>query len=369
MKPVSIPVAKPILPSFEQLTPLLKQIDETRLYSNWGPLTQRFERDIETHFGLGASSVAATGSGYLAILAALLASAGRAEPGRPLCFCPAWTFTATASAIQAAGYTPYFLDCDRESWVLDPEQLRTHPMLDQAAAVLVVGPFGRKVDIAAWEAFQLDTGCRVVIDAAPAFDRLERADFSALIPLCLSFHATKFLGCGEGGAVIQCDEAYTWSCRRVVNNGKSASQSVEGPNINGKLSEFAAAVGLAQLAQADLILEEFDAAHALYDAAFERAGLSLPDWSGTPPSRVYRFFDCGSADALERVTSRLQENGIDSRRWYGTGLQDEPAYAGLPQDRLDATRDTAGRWLGLPLYRGLREEDVERIARVLSTSF
>lgn len=363
--PTVIPASRPLLPTFDELEPYLRELDQRRWYSNYGELVQRFERELDGHFGVKSGASVATGSGFMSIAAAILSVAGRATPETPYALCPAHTFTATASATQIAGYTPHFVDCDPTSWAVEPEGLASHPMLARCGVVVVVAPYGQPFDMPAWEDFHTRTGIPVVIDAAAAADTLDRTHFSDRIPVCLSFHATKILGCGEAGGIIIEDLDRAWHCRQIINNGKVGTPSIETVNLNGKMSEYAAAVALVQMTKKHEVFEGFRRVQTTYDrvlGAMESAELVCPP---NQVSAAYRLLDCRGAGGAAAVSGRLAEQGIETRLWYGPGLHLEPAYTYLPKDRLPVTENIASRLLGLPVYRDMTLPEIERVAAAL----
>jgi dTDP-4-amino-4,6-dideoxygalactose transaminase len=100
-----------------------------------------------------------------------------------------------------AGLTPYFVDVDPSTWALEPLAIEEEIARPPAAvgAVMVVAPFGRPIDYAAWDEVKDRTGLPVVIHAAAAFDSLQVGEAPAVV----SLHATKVLGAGEGGFVAR----------------------------------------------------------------------------------------------------------------------------------------------------------------------
>src|SRR5436190_20407850 len=98
-----IPVLKPLLPDADRLLPYLRRIDAERIYSNMGPLCREFEQRIGELIGLPEGCVVSASSGTAALVATILASAGRPKSARPYAAIPAFTFTATASAVQECG--------------------------------------------------------------------------------------------------------------------------------------------------------------------------------------------------------------------------------------------------------------------------
>jgi hypothetical protein len=117
-----IPVLRPALPRAEQILPYLRIIDDTRVYSNHGTLNAALERRLAVHLGLPAGGLVCASSGTAALVGAILASAGRGTAERPFAVMPAFTFVATALAVEQCGYRVCLADIDPDSWPLDPER-------------------------------------------------------------------------------------------------------------------------------------------------------------------------------------------------------------------------------------------------------
>src|SRR5207245_1355138 len=97
--------------------------------------------------------------------------------------------------------------------------------------------------------FTAATGIPVIIDGAASFAGLvERPEASlGAIPVALSFHATKAFATGEGGAVATEDVALARRVAQALNFGISGVRDSRMASTNGKMSEYHAAVGLAEL--------------------------------------------------------------------------------------------------------------------------
>ncbi len=136
-------------------------------------------------------------------------------------------------------------DVDPQTWALDPAALGNHPEIGRVGLVVPVAPFGRSVDRAQWEAFRDTEGVPVVIDGAASFDRLVNDGEAQLgtVPLAISFHATKCFGVGEGGAITSSDTDVVARAAQALNFGFSVMCESRGASINGKMSEYHAAVG------------------------------------------------------------------------------------------------------------------------------
>src|SRR5262249_25159808 len=131
----------------------------------------------------------------------------------------------------------------------DPEWLVHHPLINKIGLVVPVAPFGRPVPHEPWHAFRRKTSIPVIIDGAASFDTIARAPdrYISDIPVALSFHATKSFATGEGGAVATTDAEVVARATQALNFGFYGTRDSQLASTNGKMSEYHAAVGLAEL--------------------------------------------------------------------------------------------------------------------------
>jgi dTDP-4-amino-4,6-dideoxygalactose transaminase len=359
-------VLRPRLPGAERLEPYLKRIDETRVYTNWGPLVMDFEARLCDHLQLPAGGVTSAGSGTDALVGAILGTAGRAGEERPLALLPAFTFIATAAAVEQCGYRPYLADVDAESWMLEPERLLDHPELDHVGLVVAVAPFGRPVRQDGWRAFRERTGIPVVIDGAASFDRVSETPDGYLgeIPVAISFHATKCFATAEGGCVASTDTELVLRAAQSLNFGFHLTRESAAPSINGKLSEYHSAIGLAELDGWDAKRAEILGVIESYRSLLGAAGLEGRLVASPQIGCSYVLFDCGEAPA-DRIEASLDDAAIGHRRWYGRGLHREPYYTDADHTPLEVTDSLAQRLIGVPLAPDLVEPDVRRVVDAL----
>jgi dTDP-4-amino-4,6-dideoxygalactose transaminase len=364
----AIPVMRPQLPSADRLLPYLRRIDATRIYSNTGPLVRELERRLAQSLRLPTDGVVCAASGTAALIGAIHAVAGRATAARPLAIVPAYTFVATASAVGACGYQAYLADIDRESWMLQPDQLAEHPECDRVGLVIPVAPFGRAVPQEPWLAFQRRTGIPVVIDGAASFEGLTDVPEQRLgeLPVALSFHATKCFATGEGGAVATSDVELARRVVRALNFGFFGTRDAVSASLNGKMSEYHAAVGLAELDGWPAKRAAFRAAADYYRRLLTSVGLSERFYGPPDIAGCYALFRCAGEQEAARVQQCLARHGVDFRLWYGEGLHRHTYFADLPRDALPATEDQAPRVLGLPMASDLTEACIARIVRGLA---
>ena len=360
-----IPVQRPLLPESAAILPYLKALDEDRWYTNRGRLAWQLEESLSERFGCRSHSVISFSSGTIALEAAILAHAGQANPERPLALLPAYTFIATAQAAIRCGYQLHFTDVDPQTWMLDPSAIACHPQLAHAGLILPVAACGRMPDMLGWERVQTATGVPVVIDAAASFEQFlaTPGSVSDHVPAAMSFHATKSFTTAEGGAVLWNNAYALLRLAQISNFGLDDTRVCKLPGMNGKMSEYHAAVGLACLDQ----WPARSARHAAVAAAWSAAARHWPGHIVTTPkvSAAYVLFDARDAAVAESVAKALDAAGIDTRRWYGEALHRQPFLCGEAADPLPVTEDLAARHLGLPAAIDLSADEITAIANAV----
>lgn len=372
--PTVLAMMQPRLPDAAALAPYLRRIDASAVYSNWGPLCTELQQRLEARLDAPGHRVVCANSGFSALVAAILAHAGAANerPGRPLALIPGYTFTATAMAAVSCGYTPLLADVDPVGWALHPEAVAAQAggRLAEVGVVLPVAPYGRRPDYAAWVAFQREQGVPVVIDAAASFEHTFDAPGWLApgddVPVAVSFHATKTFATAEGGAVIS-PQHQTARLMAALNFGFCGSRQSVITGINGKISEYHAAIGLAELdgwpaKQAQLHQTARQYRHIASQYRLGRNFITWPDVAA-----CYAFVEARDAADADRLIGHLAAQGIETRRWYHTGLHQHPAYASAPHaGPLACTEDIGQRLIGLPLHFAMTESAMHRVLRSLA---
>lgn len=352
-----IPILQPKLPSAERLVPYLRKIDSSRIYSNYGPLAVSFEDRLAAHFDLPQGTVTTVANATLGLTLGLAAQGAR--PGT-LCAMPAWTFIASAHAATLAGLTPYFVDVDPSTWTIDPDEIAD--LLPRApgviGAVMPVLPFGRPIDVAAWDRFRSRTGLPVVIDAAAGFDAVT----ASATPAVVSLHATKVLGVGEGGFIMSTDTSIIREIRARANFGFRGTREAATAAVNAKLSEYHAAVGHAALDEWTETRAEWMALAQIYRRTITESN-RLRFQEGFGHTWITATCVLSLADsAATRMEQALAAAGIDTRRWWGEGAHAHPATSAFPRGPLPTAEALARSTIAVPFFRDLQAADVQRVA-------
>lgn len=354
MTSTNIPLFIPKLPCAEDLHPWLKQIDNNRYYSNRGPLVQEYERQVLNHLDISTGNWQAItcSTGTKAIELALRALN---LPAKANVLVPAYTFIATGLAVLNAGLTPVFADIDMTCLTLHPEQIAPYIQAHDIAAVVPVATFGFAIDSGAWREFHERYGLPVVVDAAAAIAN------QTLLPglhYCFSLHASKAFGVGEGGLVVTANAVLAETIKCLTNFGLNNDISVGGDNA--KMSEYHAAVGLAQLSTWQAYTEHLQTLRARYIQTLKEVRVL---GENRPNCSHHLIIRCEDAESLAR---HLQIMGIASRRYYVPLLPEHPVFKSFETLTLSTSQHLAKTTLALPFFADLSLEDMRHITDTLA---
>lgn len=366
--PALIPVLIPSLPSADELLPFLKRIDNTHIYSNYGPLWGQFKSGLKSYLSSKTRQdnvdVSLTSSGTTALELALRC---RAVSGARYCLMPAYTFVATAHAVANARLEPFFADVDERSLAITPQIAldAVSRMPQRPGAVVVVSPFGSPPDVLAWEAFELEHDIPVVFDAAAALTNITRIGRQ---PLCCSLHATKVFGIGEGGAVVTTNRALTDQTTAMTGFGFLGSGRVsEVLGGNYRISEYTAAMGLTVLSTIERRLERLRCVSKAYLERLARLDLRTQDGCGTKWLTM-TFNVIIPQRHLDATLARLDRYQIQWRRWWGLGCHKHPAFANCTRTDLTVTENLAPRVIGIPFFDSITAGQIESVCAVLENA-
>lgn len=342
-----------------------EELAATRAVLESGMLVQgervaAFERALAER--CGRAQAIACGSGTAALELALEALGVR--DGDVLC--PDLSWPSPAHAIVRAGARPVLVDVDPSSWNATAEGLAAARTPTTRAAI-VIDQFGMPADHGAIA--EALPGVPLIVDAACSLGSTVhgRPAPAGGVIACLSFHPRKVITTGEGGACITDEPALADRLRTLRNHGQSAPGRFAVAAGNQRLSELAAAMGLAQLARLDAIVERRRTLAARYQAALPSAlGRQLE-----PPGAVSNWQTFGitlppSTSAADRdaLVARLREAGVEAGRlsYALHGLDSLARHGGGPfpvATHLDA------RGLALPLHPLLTDAEQDRVLEAL----
>ena len=368
-----IRVQQPVLPEPAAIMGYFQASRDAGFYANGGPCSRELARRLEDYLGNRAFCIPVANC-TVGLMAALRALCGAPDPRRPIVLTPSYTFTATACAVEWAGFEPVFVDIEPAGWHLDPAALE-HALEHHAgrvAGVLACATFGTaptRTQREAWRAACASHEVPLLVDSAAGFGSIDEygSRLGALGDVeVFSFHATKPFAIGEGGLITTPDAETAAEIGRLLNFGLEPGTRVSTEvGFNGKLSELHAATGLAMLDMFDEVLRT-RRLHA-------STARSLLHGSGAVAQRgadrsTWQFLQLLLPDAATRaaVVAAAPAAGIEVRTLHDPPLHRHPAFAHRASaGSLPVTDDIAARSISLPMANGLTRTDGERIAALV----
>jgi dTDP-4-amino-4,6-dideoxygalactose transaminase len=346
------------MPSTDEIIPYLRQIDESKWYSNFGPLNDQLISRLSSYFHVSADNLCLIGNATLGLQA--VAELLDIQPST-IFEVPSFTFAASPSALIAARKNLRFIDVD--------QNMRCTPT-QNSKAVMDVLPFGDSLRTADWMK-SLDF---LIVDAAASFDALKNfgknVDFGCEYAIVVSLHSTKLLGAGEGGIVISSSSDLIDNIKKWQNFGfdiKNTSRRVSTfSGTNAKMSEFSCAIGLASLDRWKSVRArylaiqskalEISTRHKFEVHSAMRSGFANPYW----------IIRTSSEESTRLLIKQCRDLNIETRLWWQSGCHQMPAFADIDKVELINTNFISKTYLGLPFHLYLNDENWNLLDQLLS---
>ena len=360
-------VTQPYLPPLEDFIPYLEKIWESKCLTNAGPFHEQLENRLEEY--LGVDHIALFTNGTIALITALQALRITGEV-----ITTPYSFVATSHSLLWNGIKPVFVDIDPNTFNLDPSKIEA-AITPHTTAIMPVHCYGRSCDVSGIQKIADNYGLKVIYDGAHAFgvqdeggSILRHGDFSVL-----SFHATKVFNTFEGGAIVCPDEKTKQRINHLKNFGFVDEVTVVAAGINGKMSEFNAALGILQLDSIENAIQQRKAAYELY-----RKKLAGTKNIHLHPLAVEKKSNFAYLPILvppeyplsrDELYEKLRDHGIHARRYFYPLISDFPMYRGLTsaeESNLPVARRVSNEVICLPIYPGLSECDLKRVVALIA---
>jgi dTDP-4-amino-4,6-dideoxygalactose transaminase len=357
-------------PNIGDRTRLLERIGgilDRRWLSNQGPLVSEFEERIAARVGVKHCVAMCNATVALEIVIRALELSGEV-------IVPSFTFIATAHALQWQEITPVFCDIDPHTHTLDPGWVE-RMITPRTTGIIGVHVWGRPCDTSALESIAKAHGLALLFDAAHAFGVAHRGRMIGSFGSAevFSFHATKFVNCGEGGAVVTNDDRLAEKMRLMRNFGFAGLDRVIYIGTNGKMGELSAAMGLTSLES----LDEFVAINECNYRSYGRELTTIPGLALLPYDEASRSnYQYAVVEVDPYLTQLTRDELIDvlraenvlARRYFYPGCHRMEPYASLfPHAKLvlRATDAVAQRVLLLPTGTTIGIDEIRKICQIL----
>lgn len=352
-----INVTIPFLPPKHEYQAYIDAIWERNWLTNNGPLVVELEAQLKAHLDLPYALYVTNGT--IAIQLAIKALDLKGE-----IITTPFSYVATTSSIVWEGCKPIFVDIDPVTLNIDPKKIE-EAITPQTSAILATHVYGNACDIEAIDQIAKRHGLKIIYDGAHAFGTCYRGrsifvygDISTT-----SFHATKLFHTIEGGGIFTQHASVNRSLMLMRNFGHHGPGNFEGVGINGKNSEFHAAMGLCNLKYLDEILDRKRQQSFYYDEILKDAGVERPGiTSGCSYNYAYYAVLFADEKILLKTQHKLEEVQIFPRRYFYPSLSHLPY---VTKQRTPICDSIAARVLCLPLYHNLTSANQDRIADIL----
>lgn len=352
-----IPVTIPFLPPISEYQELIKGIWQRNWLTNNGPLVNDLELKLKKHLGL--KHLLYVSNGTIAIQIALKALGITKKV-----ITSPFSYVATSSSLVWEGCTPVYVDIDPETFNIDATKIEA-AIDERTEAILATHCFGNPCDIDMIEKVAKKNKLKVIYDAAHCFGTKYKGKsvFAYGDVSTTSFHATKLFHTIEGGAVITQDAELLKKMSYMRNFGHDGPEKFSGVGINGKNSEFHAAMGLVNINFLDSILERRKILSQNYDNLLSNIGAFKRKITGNTDYN-YAYYPIVFNTEVEalKMKNGLEMNEIFPRRYFYPSLN-KLGYTNA--ESFPIAESISSRILCLPLYHNLSYAEQELIGRIM----
>ena len=358
-----IPIYQPLLAGNES-----RYVNEC-LDSGWissrGDFVERFESGFCKY--IGGNHASSVSNGTVALHVALEAlNIGSGDE----VIVPTLTYIASVNTIIQTGAKPVYVDSLRSTWQLDPEDV-ARKITPKTKAVMAVHLYGQSCDMDALVDLCEANNLFLVEDCAEAFGTYYKGRHVGTFgdAATFSFFGNKTITTGEGGMVVCRDQEVHDRVCHLKSQGVSKTREYWHDELayNYRMTNICAAIGLAQLEQADNTLAKKRQIAAWYRERLQDLPLIV---HGEQEDTRHSYWMCSilldDMKQREPLRNYLKERGVDTRPLF-------PPVHTMPHSQDDGQFVNAeylgSRGINLPSYPGLESDDLEYIVGVIKAYF
>jgi dTDP-4-amino-4,6-dideoxygalactose transaminase len=352
-------VTKSFLAPIEEYHKYTARIWESGILTNNGPLVEELEAKLRIHIDNPYFSY--VGNGTIAIQIAIKAL----ELKGSIITTP-FSYCATTTAILWENLQPIFVDINSHDLNINADLIEAAIRPD-TSAILATHVYGNPCEVEKIEQIARKHSLKVIYDAAHAFGVVYKGK-SLLnygdVSTC-SFHSTKVFHTIEGGSIV-CHSEEMHHKMRLFRSFGHIKDEYFSIGINGKSSEFHAAMGLVNLPHLPKIIADREKVVRLYDAKLNFDILYKPTETDENTTYNFAYYPVifPSAKITNKVIEALGKGQIYPRRYFYPSLN-TLSYLKNPES-CPVSEDLSLRVLSLPLYPELTQNDVHRIIEIIN---
>ena len=345
----------PLKPDLSEYSDRLRTIWKSNWHTNNGLLLQSLELELRQRYNHEFVVVVANGTVALQMAVELLSVNGSDIITTP------YTFVATSSSIKWQRRNPRYVDIDKDTWNIDASLIE-EKIGTNTSAILATHLFGNPCNTASIAEIARNRGLKLIYDASHCFDTFKNSrsvylngDISTA-----SFHATKIFHTVEGGALFLKTQELYEKAIRMRNFGHNGLYQFSGVGINGKMSEYHAAMGLCILPMMFKVKAKRKLLCDRYKSNLK--GIFKIDYQLFDPSVEYNYsyFPVLFKDIdTNELISYLRDNRVEAKKYFYPTLN---RVYNTP-DFCPVAERISNQVLCLPCYYDLSELEVDYICQ------
>lgn len=362
----NIYVTKPSMPSYEEYIEAIRPLWDSHWLTNMGKYHQNLEIQLKKY--LEVSGLSLMVNGHMALELAIQAM--DFPDGAEVITTP-FTFVSTTHAIIRNGLTPVFCDVKTSDGTIDETKIE-ELITKKTVAIIPVHVYGNVCNVEEIQRIADKYGLKVIYDAAHAFGVKYKGkgvgnfgDISVF-----SFHATKVFNTIEGGAAVFSEPRIYERLYNLKNFGIRGEEMVVSVGSNAKMNEFAAIMGLCNLKH----VKESIAKRKMLCEEYERFLKKIPGIrtfeKNEDVEQNYGYFPILIEKeyplSRDELYEWLKKNGIYTRKYFCPLTTDQVCFEDkYKMLKLGCARELAEKILALPIYEGLKVNEIIRIIKVI----
>ena len=350
-----IPLSKPNIGDLEQR--YVADAVAAGWISGTGSYVSAFESALQTRLGRRFAVAMSSGTQALEITLQAL-GIGRDDE----VIVPALTFASPAAAVFTSGAQPILADITEDTWTINPAEVK-RLITPRTKAIIAVDIIGHPCDFDALKEFELP----VIEDAAEAHGSRYRGTLTGNFGVAsvFSFHANKTVTTGEGGCVVTDDTELAEKIRLISNHGMTPSRPYQHSVVgrNGRMTNLAAAIGLAQMERWDELVTGRAKTGVMYENL-------LPDTFRLPPRAAWAsitpWLQTVLATDRDNMVAAVRESDIDVRAIW-PAISDLKLYETGVRRRCLVATTVASQAMWLPTWSDMSNDLIVDVTRALES--
>lgn len=368
---MKIPVYEPTLGEDEKQY-VLECLEENWISSR-GRFIDRFESQFADYVGIENAIAVTNGTVALHVAFAALGIGHGDEV-----ICPTLTYIASANAIRYTGAEPVFVDCDRSSWQIDPEEIRRH-IGPKTRAILVVHLYGQPAEMTSIRKVADEFNLKIVEDCAEAIGAKVGDHHVGTFGdvATFSFYGNKTISTGEGGMVVTPDSGLSDRIRHLKGQGLAKDRQYwhDVVGFNYRMTNIAAAIGCGQLNRIDATLQR--KREIAIDYRERLSGIF--EFQGESPTTTHGYwmncFLVSHEHQRESAREFLAERGVETRpvfypihtmpMYMAEDRTDRGVISLCEKDEFSNSKYIAACGINLPSHPSLTDEQVSYVCAAL----